>query len=222
MSLSDTQEEGDWFNMNGNASITGNHNNGVFVSDSANTTFTVSGAPTVTGNTRNSADSNVFLAGSKTITIGGALDEGASIGVTRGAYLVIANNVKEDYSGNFSSDNTQYVVKYDKPNSQLVLAKVETPTPDHAHSYNEKTWKMDATYHWHECTASDCTDKPGSIKDRAEHVYENASDTTCKVCGYVRTVTPANIPDTSIHAEQDGNFDPCWKERKADRHGHAQ
>ena len=106
--------------------ITGNHNNGVFVSNSANTTFTVSGAPTVMGNTRESADSNVFLAGSQTITIGGTLNEGASIGVTRGAYFVIANNVNEDYSSIFFSDNTQYKVEYDKTdetNHKLVLAK---------------------------------------------------------------------------------------------------
>ncbi len=112
------------FTMSG-GSITGNKGNGVYVSDTANTTFTVSGAPTVTGNTRNSAASNVFLAGSKTITIGGELTGSPnSIGVTRGAYLVIANNVNEDYSGIFFSDNTQqYVVKYDEPNSQLVLAE---------------------------------------------------------------------------------------------------
>ena len=188
------------FNMNGNASIKSNIGNGVCVHETA--TFTVSGAPTVTENTMEGAASNVYLEGSKTITIGGKLDEDASIGVSK-KYLnkgdAIATGATEDYSSNFSIDDTQqYVVKYDEPNSQLVLAKVETPTPDHTHSYNEKTWKMDATYHWHECTASDCTDKPGSIKDRAEHVYENASDTTCKVCGYVRTVTTENIPVTSI------------------------
>ena len=108
------------FNMNGNASITGNTASGVFVSAAA--FFTVSGEPTVIGNTRNSAPSNVFLAGDKTITIGKkGLSDKASIGVTRGAYLVIANDVNEDYSGNFSSDKTQYVVKYD--NKQLVLAE---------------------------------------------------------------------------------------------------
>ena len=121
--------------------ITGNHNNGVFVSNSANTTFTVSGAPTVMGNTRESADSNVFLAGSQTITIGGTLNEGASIGVTRGAYFVIANNVNEDYSSIFFSDNTQYKVEYDKTdetNHKLVLAKKSggtTTPPTHKHEW---------------------------------------------------------------------------------------
>ena len=109
------------FTMSG-GSITGNDGNGVFVHNNAATTFTVSGAPTVMGNTRRGADSNVFLVGSQTITIGGTLNEGASIGVTRGAYYVIAKNVSTDYSGIFFSDNTQYKVEYDKTNSQLVLA----------------------------------------------------------------------------------------------------
>ena len=126
------------FTMSG-GSITGNKGNGVFVHNSA--TFTVSGAPTVTGNTRNSAASNVFLAGSKTITIGDKLDEGASIGVTRGAYLVIANNVNEDYSGIFFSDNTQYKVEYDKTdkdNHKLVLKKEETQPSTHTHIWTYK------------------------------------------------------------------------------------
>ena len=178
-------------------SITGNNNNGVYVSDSANTTFTVSGAPTVTGNTRNSAASNVFLAGSQTITIGEAgLTSGASIGVIRGAYLFIANNVNEDYSGNFSSDNTQYVVKYDKPNSQLVLAKVKTPTPEHIHTYGD--WSKDGTYHWHKCTDANCPNPSESIEEMAKHVYDDGADATCNVCGYKRTVTTENIPVTKI------------------------
>ena len=112
------------FNMNGTASIKSNTASGVFVS--ANAFFTVSGEPTVTGNrvksTAGNAASNVFLAGDKTITIGkNGLNDSASIGVTRGAGLVIANNVSADYSGCFFSDKTQYVVKYD--NKQLVLAE---------------------------------------------------------------------------------------------------
>ena len=66
------------FTMSGGR-ITGNDGNGVCVSREA--TFTVSGAPTVKGNTRGDDASNVFLNGGATITIGGALDEGASIGV---------------------------------------------------------------------------------------------------------------------------------------------
>lgn len=74
------------FNMNGNASIKSNTGNGVCVGERA--TFTVSSAPTVTGNTvKNTvgnAASNVYLNGGAYITIGkNGLTDGASIGVTR-------------------------------------------------------------------------------------------------------------------------------------------
>ena len=189
------------FNMN-DGKISGNTGNGVFVHNNA--TFTVSRTPTVTGNTNttNSAASNVYLAGSAYITIGGALTGGeGSIGVTKlpnssPAEIVIANGVNEDYSGKFSSDDETREVKYE--NKQLVLKNKETQPSEHTHSYNENTWGKNATHHWHECTASDCTDKTGSIKDKAEHVYENNTDTTCNVCGYVRTVTTDPILVTKI------------------------
>ena len=189
------------FNMN-DGKISGNTGNGVFVHNNA--TFTVSNTPTVTGNTNttNSAASNVYLAGSAYITIGGALTGGeGSIGVTKlpnssPAEIVIANGVNEDYSGKFSSDDETREVKYE--NKQLVLKKKATQPSEHTHSYNENTWGKNATHHWHECTASDCTDKTGSIKDKAEHVYENNTDTTCNVCGYVRTVTTDPILVTKI------------------------
>ena len=144
----------------------------------------------------------MYLAGSAYITIGGALTGGeGSIGVTKlpnssPAEIVIANGVNEDYSGKFSSDDETREVKYE--NKQLVLKKKATQPSEHTHSYNENTWGKNATHHWHECTASDCTDKTGSIKDKAEHVYENNTDTTCNVCGYVRTVTTDPILVTKI------------------------
>ena len=57
----------------------------------------------------------------------------------------------------------------------------------HTHAY-DGTWKRDESKHWHECTNSACPDKPGSVTDSAAHVYYNDADTTCKICGYVRTV----------------------------------
>ena len=190
------------FNMN-DGKISGNTGDGVFVHDNA--TFTVSNTATVTGNTNttNSAASNVYLMGSAYITIGnqGLNGSDGSIGVTKlpnssPAEIVIANGVNEDYSGKFSSDDETREVKYE--NKQLVLKKKATQPSEHTHSYNENTWGKNATHHWHECTASDCTDKTGSIKDKAEHVYENNTDTTCNVCGYVRTVTTDPILVTKI------------------------
>lgn len=57
----------------------------------------------------------------------------------------------------------------------------------HTHSY-DGTWKKDESNHWKECTNAACPDKPGSVTDSAAHVYYNDADTTCKICGYVRTV----------------------------------
>ena len=71
---------------------------------------------------------------------------------------------------------------------------VTPPAPVHTHTYG--AWSSDDTDHWHECTDASCTDKAGSIKDKAAHVYDDDADTTCNVCGYVRTVTPPAItPD---------------------------
>ena len=109
---------------------------------------------------------------------------------------VIAESVSTDCSDKFFSDDETREVKYE--NKQLVLKKKATQPSEHTHSYNENTWGKNATHHWHECTASDCTDKTGSIKDKAEHVYENNTDTTCNVCGYVRTVTTDPILVTKI------------------------
>ena len=64
----------------------------------------------------------------------------------------------------------------------------------HTHTYG--AWSSDDADHWHECTDAACTDKAGSVKDKAAHVYDDDADTTCNVCGYVRTVTPPAItPD---------------------------
>ena len=45
-------------------------------------------------------------------------------------------------------------------------------------------WNSDDTYHWHTCTVDGC----GYTKDKAEHDYTDADDTTCDTCGYQRTL----------------------------------
>ena len=49
------------------------------------------------------------------------------------------------------------------------------------HTYG--AWSSDATNHWLECSV--CHDK----KDIASHIFDNACDTTCNACGYVRSIT---------------------------------
>ena len=130
------------FTMRG-GSITGNNRNGVFVSENA--TFTVSGAPTVMGNPREGAASNVFLTWGAKITIGtGGLNcDDGSIGVTKGegragdAIATGATGVtlSDEIAKKFKIDDSTYVVKYE--NNQLVLAKRDgtTTPPTHKHEW---------------------------------------------------------------------------------------
>ena len=64
----------------------------------------------------------------------------------------------------------------------------DTTPPAHEHSYGD--WSKDGTNHWHECTDADCPNREESFKDKAAHIYDDDADTTCNICGYVRTVTP--------------------------------
>ena len=56
---------------------------------------------------------------------------------------------------------------------------MRTVNPQHTHSYGD--WQKDETNHWHKCAC-------GEKADSAAHSYDNDADTTCNVCGYVRTV----------------------------------
>ena len=53
-------------------------------------------------------------------------------------------------------------------------------------------YKYSTAGHWQECQREGCNEA-GSITD---HVYDNNSDTTCNICGYVRTVKPGNSGKT--------------------------
>ena len=72
----------------------------------------------------------------------------------------------------------------------------DTTPPAHEHRYGD--WSKDGTNHWHECTDADCPEQSESIKDKEAHVYTDDADTTCNVCGYVRTVTPEIVPVSQI------------------------
>ena len=82
---------------------------------------------------------------------------------------------------------------------------LEIPVLSHTHSYGTD-WKNNETSHWHECTDANCTDKVGSIKDKAAHsfrwIIDRAATATqkgskheeCTVCGYRRAAV--EIPAT--------------------------
>lgn len=64
----------------------------------------------------------------------------------------------------------------------LVGCKKDKEQP-HEHTY-ASSWSSNASEHWYAATCEHTDLK----KDVGEHVYDDESDTTCNVCGYVRTV----------------------------------
>ena len=95
--------------------------------------------------------------------------------------------------------NTNNHTGSDRVSTPPVYSEPATLTvtpPAHEHSYGD--WSKDGTNHWHECTDADCPNREESIKDKAAHIYTDDADTTCNVCGYVRTVTPEIVPVSQI------------------------
>lgn len=56
----------------------------------------------------------------------------------------------------------------------------------HTHTFSDE-WSSDAGYHWHAATCGHEDEK----SDYGAHVYTDDADTTCDVCGYIRTTDPA-------------------------------
>ena len=95
--------------------------------------------------------------------------------------------------------NTNNHTGSDRVSTPPVYSEPATLTvtpPAHEHRYGD--WSKDGTNHWHECTDAACPEQSESIKDKAAHIYDDNADTTCNICGYVRTVTPEIIPVSQI------------------------
>lgn len=60
-----------------------------------------------------------------------------------------------------------------------ICGYVIKPALGHKHNFGSD-WQWNGTMHWHSC--SGCSDH----SDESRHVYDNACDTTCNVCGYER------------------------------------
>jgi len=73
----------------------------------------------------------------------------------------------------------------------------------HNHTWSE-TWSSNETEHWRE-PACDDTDV---IKDKGAHIYDDATDTTCNICGYER---PAHehVYGTTWTADAFGHWYAC-------------
>ena len=94
-------------------------------------------------------------------------------------------------------DKEAHVYTDDADTTCNICGYVRTVTPPaHEHRYGD--WSKDGTNHWHECTDAACPNQSESIKDKAAHIYTDDTDTTCNICGYVRTVTPEIVPVSQI------------------------
>jgi hypothetical protein len=78
----------------------------------------------------------------------------------------------------------------------LTLASCDEVTePPHEHSFSDD-WTKDEAYHWHACTAENCTE----TSDKAEHAWDDgveANDVktyTCTVCGQTKSKQTSGKP----------------------------
>lgn len=65
-------------------------------------------------------------------------------------------------------------------------------TPSHEHIFNESVWAQDDTGHWRAATCGH-----GIRKEYGKHVYDDAGDADCNVCGRVRTTEENTDPAES-------------------------
>ena len=147
-------------------------------------------APTITTDTL--PDGKVGEAYSHTLTADGTTPITWSVDGGLPASLSLNKDTGE-ISGTPTAEGTStFTVKAENSTGsvtkELSITIAKAAPPSHEHNYGD--WSKDGTSHWHECTDDDCPNREESIKDKAAHVYDDDTDTTCNVCGYERTVTP--------------------------------
>ena len=155
------------FTMSG-GEISGNtadsYGGGVYVTP-YNSTFTMSGDVTITGNKVCVADNNVYLPSNKTITIGAALGTGAKIGVitsgdpTSGNPIQIATdatNEQLDYTKIFTPDVKDKGYTITKDGATLYLST-------HEHSWEYSVGADDVTTISATCKDTTCTSRNGGM-----------------------------------------------------------
>ena len=108
------------------------------------------------------------------------------------------------------NENTLNVTIITSDEDTTIEATRKSDASVHTHTYG--AWSNDDADHWHECTDAACTDKAGSIKDKAVHVYDNDADTTCNICGYVRTITPPTPSHTHTYGAWVSDDTNHWHE----------
>lgn len=87
-----------------------------------NGTLNMSGAPTISGNQKGTADNNVYLASEKTITVNEDLTNTTAIGITMAANIGVFTTGLGSYTGNyqnFTSDDARFVTANSLGNAKL-------------------------------------------------------------------------------------------------------
>lgn len=105
---------------------------------------------------------------------------------------------------------------------QTKMIPISELPPPHEHTYGTR-WERNDTTHWRECSCGDKTGEAVHTKTqchsgtqhwevcsvcgweggKANHTYDNKLDTTCNICGYVRTAAPPVPPSTPSPSEPD-------------------
>ena len=91
---------------------------------------------------------------------------------------------------NYKSPNTTITIKDSNVKIEALYKKL---VPVHTHTYG--AWSYDGLGHWQECTDSACPNKAMTIRYLNYHQFTNGLDTTCNVCGYVRTLPTYKMMD---------------------------
>ena len=99
------------------------------------------------------------------------------------------------------------------PQTCTVCGYVIKAALGHTHNYSE-VWTTDEAGHWYAC--SGCEDR----NSYGEHLFENACDTDCAVCGYVRTITHS-YSDTWVSNEENHWHSCSVCGEKADEETHV-
>ena len=91
---------------------------------------------------------------------------------------------------NYRSPNTTITIK---DSNVVIEALYKKFVPVHTHTYG--MWSYDDLGHWQECMDPVCPNKTMTIRYLNYHQFTNGLDTTCNVCGYVRTLPTYKMMD---------------------------
>ncbi len=81
----------------------------------------------------------------------------------------------------------------------------ESESETHVHSW-KTTWSSDGTNHWHDCEG--CDEK----KDVAAHVFNDAHDNVCDICGYEREIAEDHTPSVDWSSDEEFHWHSCMHE----------